>query len=156
MINCYLGLGSNLRYPKRQLKQAITHLQKVPRSVVLKISSLYLSRPWGVRAQPPYYNMVLLLHTTLPPQQLLHYCQQIENKLQRVRKKHWGARTLDIDLLLYGQTNVQTHNLTIPHPHLLHRDFVLVPLLEIAPEVQLPNGQYVAHYLKFCEKHLRR
>ena len=147
---CYLGLGSNLQSPERQLRQALGKLRKIPRSAITNRSSLYLSHPCGVRSQPRYVNMVVAITTTLPPHQLLKQCQQIENKHHRIRKKHWGARTLDIDILLYGQRTIHTLDLTIPHPHMLCRDFVLVPLLEICPTECLPSGEPLEFYLKTC------
>lgn len=154
MTLCYLGLGSNLRSPERQLRQAIHQLHKLPRSVITNISSLYFSEPCGIHAQPTYCNMVLALRTALPPLRLLNYCQRIEQKQRRLRKKNGGARTLDIDLLLYGEQSIQHADLTIPHPQMTNRDFVLVPLLEISPLAHLPTGEPIGFYLKHCEKYL--
>lgn len=133
MTLCYLGLGSNLRSPCRQLRNALSKLRKLPHSVIIAQSKLYATPPWGMRGQPTYSNMVVAIETKLPPLTLLRYCQAIENKQQRLRKIRWGARTLDIDLLLYGTQTITTPILTIPHPRMLVRDFVLIPLLEIAP-----------------------
>jgi 2-amino-4-hydroxy-6-hydroxymethyldihydropteridine diphosphokinase len=156
MIDCYLGLGSNLRSPSRQLRQAIASLKKLPRSTVKQYSSLYSSTPAGVHAQPNYKNMAVHLQTSLPPDRLLQVCQAIEQKHNRIRKRHWGARTLDIDVLLYGDQSIQTHDLIIPHPHLLTRDFVLLPLLELAPLASLPNGETIKDYLGCCEPHVSK
>lgn len=147
MVLCYLALGSNLRCPQRQLNRALLHLRKIPRSYLRDQSHIYLSRPLGVRAQPDFLNSVVALETNLPPHKLLHYCKQIEQKHRRVHKRVWGARTLDIDILLFGQLQIETPQLTIPHPELLNRDFVLLPLLELAPKLRLPNGEYLAHYV---------
>jgi 2-amino-4-hydroxy-6-hydroxymethyldihydropteridine diphosphokinase len=154
MIHCYLGLGSNLRSPERQLRRALTQLQKLPRSVVTDSSNLYLSKPCGLRSQPRYFNMVVAINTSLPAEQLLRHCQRIENNHLRVRKTHWGARTLDIDLLLYGDKVIHQADLNVPHPQMIHRDFVLVPLLEICPTAQLPTGEPLVSYLKACETYL--
>jgi len=154
MTYCYLGLGSNLHSPQRQLRQAIALLHKLPHTSIDKISKLYFSKPLGIRCQPPYYNVVLTLHTTLPATRLLHYCQSIEQKHQRVRKKRWGPRTLDIDLLLYGKQIINRHDLHVPHPQLTVRDFVLVPLLEISPNAHLPDGQLIHSFLKNCSQYL--
>ena len=154
MTLCYLGLGSNLRTPMRQLNQALHLLNKIPKSVILKKSSIYKSRPLGVRSQPQYFNMVIAIHTSLSAIHLLIYCQQIESKLKRVKKKHWGARTMDIDLLLYGEKVINHRDLTIPHPEMICRDFVLVPLLEISPNARLPSGIPLHSYLDSCELHL--
>lgn len=131
MTLCYLGLGSNLRCPERQLKQALEKIRTIPQSVIIKRSSIYYSPPWGVKSQPPYCNMVIALQTTLPSLKLLSYCQEIENAQERIRKKRWGARTLDIDLLLFGKQKINHQRLIIPHPQMLKRDFVMIPLLEI-------------------------
>lgn len=154
MISCYLGLGSNLKSPKRQLKQAMAALRALPRTTLLQPSKIYASKPLGARAQPTYYNMVIAIQTSLPAKALLHHCQSIENKQHRIRKQHWGARTLDIDLLLYGNRKTHTPDLTIPHPHMLTRDFVLIPLLEINPSAHMPDAQLVSSYLTCCEKHV--
>ncbi len=150
----YLGLGSNLGVPKRQLKKAVNALRHLPRTSLLRYSNLYSSYPVGPRDQPIYYNMVVVINTTLRPQTLLSYCQAIENQHQRVRKKRWGSRTIDIDLLLYGNTIIHSHRLSIPHPQLLKRDFVLMPLLEIAPLICLPNGDPIKPYLSQCKKNI--
>ena len=154
MIRCYLGLGSNLRSPERQLRQALAKLQKLPRTVVTNVSSLYRSHPCGVRSQPRYFNMVIAIHTSLSAQHLLTQCQHVENSQQRLRKKRWGARTLDIDLLLYGEQVIHQAGLTVPHPRMLERDFVLAPLLEISPTVRLPSGELIAPHLKHCDTYL--
>ncbi len=154
MTLCYLGLGSNLRSPARQLRQALLQLRKLPRTVVTHQSKFYFSKACGVQMQPRYCNMVITIHTTLSPQQLLHHCQQIETNHQRSRKKHWAARTLDIDLLLFGERIINHPNLTVPHPEMIKRDFVLVPLLEIFPTAHLPSGKPLAAYLNHCDTYL--
>ena len=128
---CFLGLGSNLATPKRQLILAVQHLRHIPRTVILKQSSLYISEAWGVRYQPNYYNLVIKLYTKLTPMQLLHYCQLIEQKQHRVRKQRFAARTLDIDILLYGNLTINTPTLILPHPRMWQREFVMQPLAEI-------------------------
>lgn len=154
MTLCYLGLGSNLRSPERQLRKAIILLRTLPRSIVTNTSKIYQSLPWGVRSQPPYCNMVVAIHTSLSAQHLLMNCHCIEATLQRVPNKRWGARTLDIDLLLYGKEIINQRELTVPHPRMINRDFVLVPLLEIAPEAQLPSGEPLANFLPHCDRYL--
>ena len=154
-MRCYLGLGSNLSSPQRQLYYAIKNLRKVPRTSITKISSIYLSRPLGVRSQPIYYNMVIELLTSLSPMMLLKECQSIENKQHRLRKIHWGARTLDLDLLLYENITIKTPLLTIPHPQMLFRDFVITPLLEISPHITMPNGQKIQNLQSNLEVKLK-
>ena len=154
MTLCYLGLGSNLNTPPRQLRRALAWLHKLPDSTLTHISRLYTSSPSGVRSQPPYCNMVIALQTTLYPERLLLHCQAIEKKLKRLRKRRWGARTIDIDILLYGNRQIHTQNLTVPHPELCRRDFVLIPLLEIAPNITLPGGEPLAPYLLTCKRYV--
>ena len=154
MTLCYIALGSNLACPQRQLRQAIARLQKLPKSALIKTSKLYFSLPYGVHAQPPYYNMVIALKTSLDPESLLNHCLRIEKEQGRVRKKHWGPRTLDIDLLLYGQRIIKQAHLIIPHPQMLKRDFVLLPLLEISPNIHMPTKESIPAHLSRCEGHL--
>lgn len=136
---CYLGLGSNLNSPERQLRRAIDALRKLPDSYIAQVASFYRSEAWGRKAQPKFCNTVVALQTRLPPQRLLDYCQKIEQQQRRVRKIKWGSRTLDIDILLYGSQNINTMTLKIPHPRIKERDFVVLPLLEIAPSITI-NG----------------
>ncbi|MGQ3887759.1 2-amino-4-hydroxy-6-hydroxymethyldihydropteridine diphosphokinase [Legionella sp. CNM-1927-20] len=140
MIVCYLALGSNLNSPERQLRLAIKHLQALPHSYVIRVAPFYVNKAWGRKSQPNFCNTVVALLTTLPPEKLLIACQTIECKQGRVRRVKWGARTIDIDILLYGKQTIKKPFLMIPHPQLLYRDFVLNPLLKIAPLVCLPNG----------------
>jgi 2-amino-4-hydroxy-6-hydroxymethyldihydropteridine diphosphokinase len=154
MIYCYLGLGSNLAFPKRNLYKALQSLRAIPRSYVDKVSSIYLSLPYGPKAQPNFCNMVVGLSTQLSPLRLLHYCQAIEHKMGRIRKKHWGARIIDIDILIYGDLVFHNHRLTLPHPGIAHRDFVLVPLQEIAADITLPGGGKCKYFLADCEQNI--
>ena len=155
MMNVYLGLGSNLAFPERKLRAAIQAIQKLPSSFLIQCSPFYQSIPWGIRSQPDYYNCVVGIKTRLPPEKLLKACQAIEKKMGRVRKKHWGPRTIDIDILLYGNKTLSTPSLKIPHPYMLDRDFVLMPLLMISPQLKLPNGRLISDYLDNCSKHLK-
>jgi len=148
MTSCYLGLGSNLNTPERHIHLAYLALKALPQTHIQKISSHYQSKAAGVVGQPNYCNAVVLLKTRLPARVLLSYCQAIETKHGRVRKKHWGSRTLDLDLLLYGQNTLQTPDLTLPHPRLYVRDFMLIPLLELWPEAGLPDGTPLAICLR--------
>ena len=124
----YLALGSNLCHPQRQLIQAIATLRTAHKINVLATAPIYHNPAIGRKVQPCFYNTVLKITTTLTPQQLLQYCQRIELRHKRVKKHHWGARTLDIDILLYNQLKINTLKLIIPHPHYKTRDFVQVPL----------------------------
>ena len=100
--------------------------------MIVATSRIYSTKAWGMRGQPNYANMVIGIETKLPAQTVLTYCQRIEKKQQRVRKIHWGSRTLDIDLLLYGTQRINSPTLTVPHPRMLSRDFVMIPLSEIS------------------------
>lgn len=129
---CYLALGSNLKSPERQLRQAIAAIRVFPRTYLIKQASFYYSQAWGRKAQPNFVNTVVCINTALSPLDLLFYCQQLEKKQERVRQVRWGSRTLDIDILLYGTLKLHSKALILPHPRLHLRDFVFVPLLEIA------------------------
>ncbi|STX29122.1 2-amino-4-hydroxy-6-hydroxymethyldihydropteridinepyrophosphokinase [Legionella beliardensis] len=141
MILCYLALGSNLNSPQRQLQLAIKQLQSLPHTHVKKIATFYKNQAVGRKSQPSFYNTVVEISTTLPPEKLLAKCQEIERKQGRIRRVRWSARTIDIDILLYDNQVIKRPYLVIPHPQLLNRDFVLIPLIEIAPAIRLPNGQ---------------
>ncbi len=128
---CYLGLGSNLRSPKRQLQLAIKSIQRIKNIYIKDISNFYFNKPLGRKAQPMFYNLVIRVNTNIPPHTLLQKLKLIETQQNRVTKIKWGARTIDIDILLYGNKKIKSKALTIPHPEMLNRDFVLIPLAEI-------------------------
>ncbi|MDF1678203.1 MAG: 2-amino-4-hydroxy-6-hydroxymethyldihydropteridine diphosphokinase [Legionellaceae bacterium] len=148
MTTCYLALGSNLNRPERQVRLAIRALRRLPASRLTKVSSLYRSTPANGIIQPSYCNAVVLLETHLPAHILLQHCQSVEAQQKRKRLKRFNARTLDIDILLYGTQTIQTPTLTVPHPRLHLRDFVLQPLLEIWPNATLPEGTKLTQCLK--------
>jgi 2-amino-4-hydroxy-6-hydroxymethyldihydropteridine diphosphokinase len=135
----YLGLGANLSQPVEQLDQAINALSLHPMITVVKASSYYRSAPMGPQDQPDYINAVVECHTDLSPLALLDVCQSIEQAQFRERKRHWGERTLDIDLLSMGDCVTQTERLTLPHPGIQYRDFVMLPWREIAPNYHIPT-----------------
>ncbi len=134
---CYLSLGANLGRRAETLRAALRELSAFPRTRLLRSSSFYETAPWGKTDQPPFLNAAAQLLTQLPPEELLDACQQIERAHGRVRHEHWGARTLDIDLVYAPGKQVDTPSLRLPHPYLLERAFVLVPLLELAPSLML-------------------
>ncbi len=131
MNQVFLGLGYNQKYPLRQLRQAIHSIKSLPRTSVIKCSSFYWTKAWGLQTQQDFCNIVIEITTVLPPLKLLKLCQRIEKKQGRIRKRHWGPRTLDIDILLYKDRTIKSKLLTVPHPFMLTRDFVLDPLSEI-------------------------
>ncbi len=136
----YVGLGSNLNNPIKQIKQALSTLKITTNIELTTHSSLYQSTPMGPQNQPNYINAVATLETTLDALSLLTHLQNIENQQGRVRYgDRWGPRTLDLDLLLYGKTQQESARLTLPHPGLHLRNFVLIPLNEIAPDLIIPG-----------------
>jgi len=145
---CYIGLGANLTEPVAQLKRAVAALALLPATQLRQISQFYSSKPMGPQDQPDYVNAVAALDTVLSPEQLLAALQQIEQQQGRERKaERWGPRTLDLDILLYGQQQLDTPQLTIPHYGMKVREFVLYPLAELAPELQLPDGTVLSTLL---------
>ena len=137
---CYLSLGANLGDRLGTIRQAVEMLDNTEKIHVKCVSSMYETPPWGKLAQPPFINGAAAVETDMPPLELLAACQQIEKKLGRVRHEHWGARTIDIDLLYIPGVQLAEAELVLPHPYMLERSFVLVPLAEIAPELVLANG----------------
>ncbi len=149
---CYIGLGSNLEHPVTQVATALLELERLPDCRNLKHSSLYRSDPVGPPGQPDYINAVASLETTLLPLELLDALQALEQRHQRVRIEHWGPRTLDLDLLLFGDQQILNERLTVPHPYLHERSFVLFPLAEIAPQISIPHQKSLEECLKNCDK----
>ncbi|MCB1725574.1 MAG: 2-amino-4-hydroxy-6-hydroxymethyldihydropteridine diphosphokinase [Chromatiaceae bacterium] len=137
--SAYIGLGSNLHDPRRQVESALQALDRLPGGSLDARSSLYGSSPLGPPGQPDYVNAVARLHTTLAPLDLLDALQSIEAAQGRRRDMHWGPRTLDLDLLLYGGRRIVERRLVVPHPEMHRRAFVLVPLGEIAPDIDIPG-----------------
>jgi len=141
----YLGLGSNLSDPEQQIRKAIVQIANITEIKISAMSSLYFSRPMGPQDQPDYMNAVIEIKTTLKPIALLDKLQAIENNAGRIRKENrWGARILDIDMLLYNDESIDTERLTVPHYGLQEREFVLIPLAEIDNKLMLPNGESVS------------
>lgn len=129
-------------------------LRHLPKSMITATSSIYKSKPLGIKAQPSYRNMVVSLKTTLNARKLLEHCKLIEKKHQRIIKQRWGSRTLDIDILLIDNMIVDLPDLKIPHPEMHRRDFVLVPLEEISQNDITINGVKLSDYLKQCQHHI--
>ena len=129
----YIGLGSNLESPIEQVREALTELARLPLSRLVAASSLYASRPVGPQDQPDFINAVAALETRLSPLALLDQLQALEQQHRRRRQRHWGPRTLDLDLLLYANDHINSPRLRVPHPQMTARAFVLLPLAEIAP-----------------------
>ena len=153
MIDIYIALGANLGEPQVTIRDAIFTLSSLPQLQQVRSSSLYRSSPMGPADQPPYVNAVITAKTELEPLALLDVLQLIEQQFGRQRERHWGPRTLDLDLLLYGQQSIELPRLTVPHPGLAERDFVLVPLAEVAPNIELPDGRTLQSLLVTMQHH---
>ena len=134
----YIGLGSNLKGPKEQIEKALWELSEDKETVLLSVSSFYQSKPLMDIPGPNYLNLVCKIETDFSALDLLSFCQEIEDNQQRVREVKWGSRTIDLDILLYGDQVVASKRLTIPHPEMINRAFVLLPLFEIEPGLKLP------------------
>ena len=140
----YIALGSNLSKPRIQVSNAAKEIANIADSKVIALSSLYLSKPMGPQDQDDYINAVIAIETSLSALELLDALQAIENAAGRVRKDNrWGARILDCDILLYGNETINNERLTIPHYGMKLREFVLLPLAEIATNLYLPDGTSV-------------
>ncbi|MFY0678861.1 MAG: 2-amino-4-hydroxy-6-hydroxymethyldihydropteridine diphosphokinase [Neptuniibacter sp.] len=149
-VRCYIGLGSNLEDPVWQVQTALQELSKLNQCSLVRASSLYRSAPVGPQDQPDFINAVVALDTTLEAHILLDQLQALEQSHRRVRERHWGPRTLDLDLLLYGSEQISTERLTVPHAFMHERGFVLSPLHEISPELIFPNGTLLSQLLVAC------
>ena len=158
----YIGLGSNLEQPAEQIRAAVAALKQLPDTQYIDDSGLYLSKPLlidGVQQndQADYYNAVALLDTTLEPLVLLDYLQAIENNQGRVREHRWAARTLDLDILMYAQMQMNEVRLTLPHPGVCQREFVLYPLQRLCeklqqPDLKIPGHAMLSEVIKSCSE----
>ena len=145
-LQVYLGLGTNLGARAHNLSQALQWLAGLPGGGLSRLSSVYQTAPWGVEEQPDFYNMVVQIRTSLSPHELLAELKQVETTLGRVPGERWGPRLIDLDILLYEGVEIADETLQIPHARVRERQFVLVPLAEIAPEVEVGEG-YLASQL---------
>lgn len=152
MVHAYIGLGGNLHNPRDQVMRAFVELAQIPHTQLIAQSPLYRSAPVGPGEQPDYVNAVALLETSLAPLALLDALQAIEQAHQRVRIERWGPRTLDLDILLLDQQTITSDRLTVPHPYLTQRNFVLYPLADIAPGLVLPDGTSLHRLLQNCAR----
>ncbi len=151
MKRVFIGVGSNLDDPAKQIELGITNLNEIPLSKVTRVSSIYLSKPLGPQDQRDFLNAVVLLSTSLKPLELLCELQRIEQAQKRTWREHWGPRTIDLDILLFGDEVFDTPELTIPHKGLTTRAFVLQPLFEIAPALILPSGEALSELVMNVE-----
>jgi 2-amino-4-hydroxy-6-hydroxymethyldihydropteridine diphosphokinase len=151
MTLAYIAIGSNLASPLEQVNAAITALGEIPHSQIVARSAFYRTPPLGPQDQPDYLNAAVALETTLDADTLLDHTQRIELAQGRVRKaERWGPRTLDLDIMLFGDEVINTPRLTVPHYDMHNRGFMLWPLFEIAPEVLFPDGTPLACVLTQC------
>jgi 2-amino-4-hydroxy-6-hydroxymethyldihydropteridine diphosphokinase len=151
MNTVFIGLGSNLDEPLSQLKKSIESLKRIEAIDVINVSNFYRSSPMGPQDQPDYINAVAELSTSLNAEQLLDALQQIENNQGRVRKQHWGARTLDLDILLFSNDVINSNRLTIPHKGIGERNFVLYPLNELVDaDFEIPKLGKLSELLSVC------
>ena len=152
MTYVYVSLGSNLLNPPYQINKALIALNLIQKTQVIAISSFYRTIPYGhsLVNQPDYLNIAVTINTELNPDNLLSEFQLIELKQGRVRSitNRWAARTLDIDIMLFGKSIINTSRITIPHYDMLKRIFMLLPLIEIAPKITLPDGRSIKTFLK--------
>ena len=137
----YIAIGSNLASPLEQVNAAVQAIGEIPDSRIVAVSSFYRTPPLGPQDQPDYLNAAVALDTALAPEELLNHTQRIELQQGRVRKaERWGPRTLDLDIMLFGDEVINTDRLTVPHYDMKNRGFMLWPLFEIAPELTFPDG----------------
>ncbi|MCF6139654.1 2-amino-4-hydroxy-6-hydroxymethyldihydropteridine diphosphokinase [Pseudalkalibacillus berkeleyi] len=139
MNEVYIALGSNIGDRSHYMKSAIKEIEQLNDTQFVKASSIYETDPVGYTDQDAFLNMVIRVQTQLTPQNLLSALLDIEKKLNRTREVHWGPRTIDLDILLYNQENIQSEDLKIPHPRMLERGFVMIPLYELQPNLKFPH-----------------
>ncbi|MBY6177712.1 2-amino-4-hydroxy-6-hydroxymethyldihydropteridine diphosphokinase [Staphylococcus warneri] len=156
MVKAYLGLGSNMGDRAHQLQQAIQIIDRFQHIDVTSVSSIYETEPVGYTDQPQFLNLCIEIETTLKPQELLKRCLETEQALHRVRKIRWGPRTLDVDILLYGNEIIEEDNLIIPHPRMVERAFVLIPLNDIASKHIEPRSQRLIKNLVTADSTVKR
>ncbi|WP_426347100.1 2-amino-4-hydroxy-6-hydroxymethyldihydropteridine diphosphokinase [Cronobacter universalis] len=149
MTLAFVALGSNLAEPLTQVNNALAALARIPHSRIVATSSFYRTPPLGPQDQPDYLNAAVALETTLSAEALLDNTQRIELEQGRVRKaERWGPRTLDLDIMLFGDATINTGRLTVPHYDMKNRAFMLLPLSEIAPALRFPDGERLADVLE--------
>jgi len=155
-LTCYLSLGANLGDRAEQLAEALEALRAHPRITLAAVSDVYETAAVADEPQPDYLNLVVAVQTDLTPLQLLQVCQEIEQRLGRSRPYHHAPRTIDIDLLACGDIIVHTLELTLPHPRMLERQFVLVPLSDVAAELSVLGGEPVGKLANRADPEVRR
>lgn len=148
--DAFIGLGSNLKEPAAQLARAVAELAALPKTTLVAQSPFYTSNPVGPQDQPDFVNGAVWIATELEPRALLDQLQAIEQAHGRERLQHWGPRTLDLDLLIFGNHELDDERLTVPHQELHNRDFALQPLLDLKPDLTLPDGTEIVTLRAQC------
>ncbi|MBL7566113.1 2-amino-4-hydroxy-6-hydroxymethyldihydropteridine diphosphokinase [Staphylococcus saccharolyticus] len=156
MVKAYLGLGSNIGEREIQLQEAIKILDSFKGVEVTQISDIYETEPVGYTEQPLFLNLCVEIETNLNPQDLLARCLDVEQQLHRVRVISWGPRTLDVDILLYDDLIIEEENLSIPHPRMTERAFVLTPLNDIAPNRVEPRSHQTIQNLVMVDDTVKK
>ncbi|MGJ8526753.1 2-amino-4-hydroxy-6-hydroxymethyldihydropteridine pyrophosphokinase [Halomonadaceae bacterium LMG 33818] len=144
----FIGIGSNLNNPLEQVQRAITALARLPLCEMVAVSPLYRTQPVGPQDQDDFINGAVELLTAYSPLALLDQLQRLEQQQRRIRVRHWGPRTLDLDLLLYDEQIMDHARLQVPHKEFLKRPFAWKPVIDIAPDVRLPDGSYLHEYIQ--------
>lgn len=152
MTLAYIGLGTNLGDLEDNLAKARELIAALPDSRITKVSSIYKTTPWGKSDQPDFLNQVLALETGLQPLELLYSLLDIEAAMGRQRLERWGPRIIDLDMLLFGDQIINETNLIIPHPFLPERVFVIIPLLEMEPDLKMPEGRALSELFDSFDK----
>ncbi len=150
-LTAFLGLGGNVGDPVASMAEALHRLDLHPQCAVRAVSRLYRTPPWGKTDQDWFFNAAAAIETSLAPHDLLDLCLDIERAMKRVRDQRWGPRTLDMDILAYGDLALSDERLTLPHPRMKDRAFVLMPLADIAPDLML-DGRTVKAWLADADK----
>ncbi|MGK0441663.1 MAG: 2-amino-4-hydroxy-6-hydroxymethyldihydropteridine diphosphokinase [Pseudohongiellaceae bacterium] len=148
MTVCYIGLGSNLQNPQQQVTEAVQEIAQIPQTTLLNQSHWYQSTAVGPGTQDDYVNGAVKIETQLRALELLYTLQAIEQRHRRIRIEHWGPRTLDLDLLAYGDELIDHPRLSVPHPRIAERNFVIYPLYDLAPNLKLANQLSLAALYK--------
>jgi 2-amino-4-hydroxy-6-hydroxymethyldihydropteridine diphosphokinase len=149
-FDCILGLGSNVGDKVANIEAAIAHLTRSGQMRLVRRSRIYRTAPWGKTDQDWFANAVIAVATSLSPHEVLALCQKVETDLGRVRLERWGPRTIDVDVLVYRDLEIDDPDLIVPHPRIAERAFVLVPLAEIAPDLEI-GGRPVTALLRGVE-----
>lgn len=148
----YIGLGSNIEEPCLQIKSAIVALAELSETTVINDSGYFKSKPMGPKDQPDYVNAVVEIETTMSAIELLKHCQLIERQQGRIKSRRWGERSIDLDILLYADKQIDTDVLSVPHPGICQRDFVYIPLLKLNPEINVPGTGLLRDIIKDTDK----